>query len=239
MSCCNCNQPVSEKFCGNCGQPAVLKRVDGHYILHEIQHILHFEKGILYTFKALLVSPGKSIREFITYNRNRLVKPVIFLLITSLIYTVIIHFFHTSETHAARGIPQSSGIAAVFAWVESHYGYANIIMGVFIGGWLKLMFGRYGYNFYEMLILLCFVMGMGMLILAVFELGEGLLKVSLASPASIAAILYCAWAIAQFFDPRKFKNYLLALMAYLLGMFSFILSAVLLGAVADLLMKHV
>ena len=71
-----------------------LKRIDGHYILHEIEHIFHFERGILYTVRELLIRSGKTVREFITDNRNRLVKPIIFIIITSLIYTLVVHFFN-------------------------------------------------------------------------------------------------------------------------------------------------
>jgi len=34
-------------------------------------------------------------------------------------------------------------------------------MGIVIAMWSGLFFRKYGYNFYEILILLCFVMGMG------------------------------------------------------------------------------
>lgn len=75
----------------------MLKRIDGHYIAHEIEHILHFERGILYTVKGLLIAPGASVRQFINENRSRLVKPIIFIIITSLIYSVVNHFFHIEE----------------------------------------------------------------------------------------------------------------------------------------------
>ena len=95
--CTTCQTPITEKFCPNCGQAATLKRIDGHYILHEIIHVVHFEKGILYTIKELLIRPGDAVREFINKDRNRLVKPIIFIVITSLIYSVINTFFHIEE----------------------------------------------------------------------------------------------------------------------------------------------
>jgi rRNA maturation endonuclease Nob1 len=48
MNCKNCNTEITSKFCPECGQPTTLKRIDGKYIMHEIEHILHFERGILY-----------------------------------------------------------------------------------------------------------------------------------------------------------------------------------------------
>lgn len=233
MNCKNCEQPVGEKYCGQCGTPVTVKRVDGHYIVHEIQHILHFEKGIFYTVRELLVRPGQNIRAFLTENRSRLVKPVIFIIVTSLLYTVIAHFFHIERNHAS-GSQAHSGTAAVTQWVEAHYGYANIIMGIFIGVWLKLFSWKSGYNFFEILIMLCFVMGTGMLIFTVFTLAEGVTGIGLVNVTSIVSLLYCIWAIGQFLGGKKWINYLVALLAYILGMATFKAMVMLTGYVIDI-----
>jgi predicted regulator of amino acid metabolism with ACT domain len=93
MNCKNCNTEINSKFCPDCGQPTNLKRIDGHYVMHEIEHVLHFERGILYTVRELITKPGQNIRNYLSENRSRLVKPVIFIIVTSLIYTIISHFF--------------------------------------------------------------------------------------------------------------------------------------------------
>lgn len=237
MNCRNCQQSVNENFCGNCGMPVILKRVDGHYISHEIQHILHFEKGILYTIKALLFRPGQNIRAFISEDRSRLVKPIIFVIITSLIYTSIAHFFHLEKSRTIPGAGAHSATMAIMSWIKNHYGYANIIMSIFIGCGLKLIYKRSGYNFFEILIMLCFVMGMGMLIFAGFALVQGILGIDLSVAAEIISIGYCSWAIVQFMDGRKAVNYLFVLMAYTIGAISFWASAFLMGAIIDAFIK--
>lgn len=68
-NCNNCNHELTGKYCSGCGQPVQLKRIDSHYIMHEIEHVLHIEKGILFTIKELLIRPGQNIREFIKDNR--------------------------------------------------------------------------------------------------------------------------------------------------------------------------
>lgn len=237
MNCKNCQHTVQENYCGHCGTPAVLKRVNGPYIIHEIQHILHFEKGILFTIKALLLKPGQNIRAFLSENRTRLVKPVIFIIVTSLLYTAIIHFFHIEKSPASTGKAAHSSAAMIMAWMESHYGYANIIMGILIAFWVKLFCRKSGYNFFEILIMLCFVMGTGMLIFAVFALFEGITGISLANVAVIAALIYCPWAIGQFLNGKKWVNYLLAFLAYLLGMVSYIILVRLAGYLMDVFNK--
>lgn len=237
-NCKNCDLEVAQNYCPNCGQPAKIKRIDSHYIIHEIEHVLHFERGILYTIRELITNPGQNIRNYISENRSRLVKPIIFIIITSLIYSLINHFFHIEDGHVKPDGAKESTTALIFKWVQGHYGYANIIMGMFIALWLKLFFRKYGYNFFEILILLCFVMGMGMLFLTVFEIFQGLIHFNLMQIAAFIGIAYCTWAIGHFFDKKKWLNYAKAFVSYMLGMITFWLSARLIGTLIDLVMKH-
>lgn len=87
--CKNCCSKIKGKYCPNCGQCATLKRIDKHYISHEIQHLLHFEEGFIYTVKELLTRSGNSIRMYLDENRNKHMKPVAFLIFTSLLYTIV------------------------------------------------------------------------------------------------------------------------------------------------------
>ncbi|WP_028668854.1 DUF3667 domain-containing protein [Runella zeae] len=89
MNCKNCNTEVTSNYCPNCGQPKNVKRIDGHYIIHEIEHVLHFERGILFTIRELIINPGQNIQNYLSENRSRLVKPIIFIIITSLIYSIL------------------------------------------------------------------------------------------------------------------------------------------------------
>ena len=237
-NCRNCNAEVSRNYCSNCGQPLNVKRIDGHYITHEIEHVLHFERGILYTIRELLINPGDNVRHFISENRSRLVKPIIFIIVSSLIYTLINNFFHIEDGYVKFDEEKKTTTGIIFKWIQNHYGYANIIMGIFIAFWLKLFFKKYDYNFFEILILLCFVMGMGMLIFAVFAIFQGLTHVYLMQVAGYVGIVYCTWAIGQFFDKKKIVNYIKAFTSYILGMITFSLSALLIGTLIDLATKH-
>ena len=236
--CKNCGFQVSQNYCPNCGQPATLKRINGHYITHEIEHILHFERGILYTVKALLVKPGDSVRHFITENRSRLVKPIIFIIITSLLYSLVNHFFHIEDGYVEHGEAKQSTTGLLLKWIQDHYGYANIMMGSFIALWTRVFFRKYNYNFFEILILLCFSMGMGMLIFTVFAIIQGVAHVNLLEVGGYVGIIYCTWAIAQFFDKRKWINYLKAFGAYMLGMITFFALVMMIGTLVDLIWKR-
>ncbi|WP_428224976.1 DUF3667 domain-containing protein [Flavobacterium sp.] len=238
MNCTSCNPELSTNFCPDCGQPKNIKRINGQYILHEIEHVLHFERGILYTIRELITNPGHNIRKYLNENRSRLVKPILFIIITSLIYSVLTHFFHIEEKYVRLEGAEKTSLFKIFQWIEAHYGYANIIMGIFISMWLKLFFNKFGYNLFELLILLCFVMGIAMLIFSLFAVLQGMLGVKLVNIGGILGIVYCAWSIGHFYGKDKISNYIKALLAYLLGMLTFSILAFFLGLAIDTLVKH-
>jgi hypothetical protein len=240
MNCKNCDAETLSKFCPDCGQPANLKKIDGNYIIHEIEHVLHFERGILYTIRELTIRPGNNIRKYLTENRSRLVKPIIFIIITSLIYSIVINIFHIEDGYIkfeGEGANLST-FKKIFDWVQGHYGYTNIILGVFIAFWLKLFFKKYQFNFFEILIMLCFVMGISMLIYAVFAILAGLISLKISQIGGIFGFIYSTWAIGQFFEQGNFFNYVKVLLANFLGFITFIFSIFLLGLLIDLIIKH-
>lgn len=238
MNCKNCNTELNSKFCPDCGQPTNIKRIDGKYIMHEIEHVLHFERGIFYTVKELCINPGQTIRNYISENRSRLVKPVIFIIVTSLIYTLISHFFHIEEGYVNHKGLEKSSIGTILKWIQGNYGYASILTGIFIAIWLKVFFKKYGYNFFELLIMLCFVQGISMLIFAVFAFAEGLLHFKLLSVAGIIGVIYIIWAMGNFFEAKKIENYLKALISFLLGTITFYIIIFVIGITFDVLTKH-
>ena len=237
MNCKRCNTELSLNFCPNCGRPKKLDRINGQYILSEISSVLNFEKGILFTIRELLIRPGQSVRNFISEDRNRLVKPIIFIIITSLIYSLINHYFQIEDVYVTYKEVKQSTTGYIFKWIQDHYGYANIIMGVFIALWTKLFFKKYDYNFFEILVLLCFVMGIGMLIFSTFALIQGLIQIDLMQIAGVLGFIYSTWAIGQFFDKNKFSNYVKGFFSYFLGFLTFTFIAILIGVLFDLIIK--
>lgn len=235
MNCTNCNTEVELNYCPNCGWPAELKRINGRYIFNEITQVLNLEKGIFYTIRELAIRPGENVKHFISEDRNRLVKPIVFIIVTSLFYSIIVSLLNIEDTYIKYGELDKSSISKILQWIQNHYGYANIMMGVFIAFFTKLFFRKYKYNFYEILILLCFVMGMGMLFLGVFAIFQKLMNFNVTQIAGILFLGYSIWAIGQFFDKKKVVNYFKAFASYMLGSIMFMLSAVMLGVLIDLI----
>lgn len=228
MTCKSCNSEVNQNYCPNCGQPVKIPRITGRYVIGELQQELQLEKGFLRTIRELAVKPGESIQSFIHDNRSRLIKPILFIIVTSLVYTIISHFFHIDDDYQKMEGVKESPFFVILKWVQENYGYANIIMGVFIALWIKLFFRKYKYNFFEILILLCFVMGMGMLVYSVFALIEGLTHIQLQTLGGLVGFIYTAWAIGQFFEKKSVANFFKAFIAYTLGWLTFLIAAVIL-----------
>lgn len=218
MNCKSCNTEISQNYCPQCGRPAKLHRIDGHYILHEIEHLLHFERGILYTLKELIIRPSQSIKHFIDDDRNRLVKPIIFVIITSLIYSFVNAIYHVEVGFIHFKEEKPTAIGAIFKWVEGHYGYANLFFGIFIAAYAKLLFRKYNYNFFEILILMCYVLGVQMLIFSFFTIITVTIKLELMFFAVIISLFYTVWVISHFFDKTQILNYFKALFIYFAGM---------------------
>jgi hypothetical protein len=72
-TCLNCEEPVSKKFCPNCGQKTDTHRITfKHFVTHDILHgVWHIDRGILFTLKEALLRPGKAALDYISGKRIR------------------------------------------------------------------------------------------------------------------------------------------------------------------------
>lgn len=239
-NCKQCRQAITDNFCANCGHAAKIKRIDKHYLSHEILHLLHFEKGFPYTFRQLITRPGHSIREFITEDRSKHMKPVAYLILTSLLYTLVAHAFHADDfaSNTQNDALSHSIYGKIQHWVQTNYGYANILMGGLIALCVSLFFRKYRYNLFEITVLLCFIMGEGMLILTLLTLFYGLLgKGAYAILLGVISLVYPTWAIGQFFDAKKPVSYVKAFFAYSLGYLSFQIVLLILAMAIDVISR--
>jgi hypothetical protein len=74
--CKTCGTSVDKNYCAQCGQPAAIKRITFKGLLHDVFHLItHVDKGILFTLKKLISSPGTMQRDYIDGDRARHQKP--------------------------------------------------------------------------------------------------------------------------------------------------------------------
>ncbi|WP_109301385.1 DUF3667 domain-containing protein [Aquimarina sp. AU474] len=234
--CKNCEVELKGDFCSKCGNPKALKRIDGKYILSEVGSVLNFDKGISYTIKELLLRPGNTVREFILNDRKRLVKPIIFVIFSSLFFVIIQQILGFNTGTTPQNI-ESPGVMKAFEWVGENFGVVNILLGVFIGFWIRLFFIKSSFNIYEIFILVFFTIGIGNLIFALFGILESVTGFESYNLTYFVAMLYSAWAIGNFFDKKNFLSYFKGLLAYIFGTTTGSFLIVIIGVLIDFLNK--
>lgn len=119
-----------------------------------------------------------------------------------------------------------------------NYGYLNILSGALTAIWLKVFFKKYGYNFFELLVMLCYVLGISILISTFFAIIEGVTHFKLSGIATIIGWIYVVIAIGSFYNSKKISNYIYALICYLLGLISFSVLIFTLGLTIDFIVKN-
>ena len=206
-----------------------LKRIDAKYISHEIQHIFHIEKGYFYTILQLLTKPGRTVREYLYENRAKYVKPIVYLVFSAVLLTLLFHFLHIEFTFVslknfgpANLLDKNLNAKSVNEWIDGHIGYSALIIGVFISLWIKVLFYKREYNIYEIIVLLSYCFGTLFILMLFFGAIAFPLKINLITQiGTIISQIYIIWAIGQFFGEKKILNYVKALLCYFLGIVSY------------------
>jgi hypothetical protein len=215
---------------------STLERIDRKYIWNEISSVLNFDKGIFYTVRELIIRPGKTVREFLIYDRKRLVKPIIFVIFSSLLFIICQEIFGFQIGRVTENI-DSLGVQKAFEWVGKNFGIVNILLSFFTGFWIRLFYLKSKFNIYEIFILMFFTIGIGNLIFTIFgiiESGTGLNGNIL---SYLTTLLYSAWAIGNFFNKKSFWAFLKGLLAYIFGTTTGSFLVVLTGILMDLINK--
>lgn len=86
--CSDCGEPVSGRFCANCGQPTHVHRSLLHLGEEVLHGVMHFDARIWRTLPLLAFNPGRLTREWIQGRRTRYVSPLAIFL-----FTVFLMFF--------------------------------------------------------------------------------------------------------------------------------------------------
>ncbi len=213
------------------------ERIDGKYIWKEIANVLNFKKGLFYTIREVFLRPRKTVRNFLFNDRKKLVRPILFVMVTSLIYSIVNYYFN--DIHYVQGSDlENSMVDKMFRWGQENYGYANIIAVFFTTIFTKLFFKKFDYNFFEIFVLLSFLKGIEMLILSLSSLFYWIFQTELLYIKILTEIFivftYNIFAITDFFDKTKIKNYFKSFASYILGMISFYFLIIFVGVIIDL-----
>lgn len=237
----NCNHQIEGEYCPKCGLQLKLKKIDSHYISHELFHLFHLEKGFFFNVKELFIRPAASIREFIFLNRSKHMKPVGFLIFSAILYTFVYNYFKPVAINVdTDSYFKGSTVEIIQNWLQGHFGYNHILKSFFIAGWTWLFFKKHGCNMFEIMTLLCFISGQGMLIVALLLPFHSFLNQTANNILLIStSLVYPIVVIAQFFDKTKAINYFKALLSYLLCGVTLFFVMVIIGLTIDFVIHNI
>ena len=242
-----------------------LKRIDGRYIFREITDVFLAKSGLFYTTKKMLISPGKSVRYYLEEDRKPFVRPLMFVIVTSLIYALVDFFFPVFGNIRYSNpdtllfitpffMTQTMDVGnVVFRWIAEASAYTTLLIGVCMAFFARLFFRKSGYNFFEIFVLLCYICGIAMLLVSIKWTLTVLTDFRIMGLTPIGIFvhilpLYAMWAIGQFFDNnqhgvvKRAMIYLKAHLSYCLGSVLFVVMVAILfgggeGSISDLLLR--
>ncbi len=231
MHCHKCGSTIKNNYCSNCGFPTKIPRIDKEFFFFSLAEVLNLNRGIIYTIKELTIRPGKAIRSYIKTDRTILVKPITFLFMCSLLYTLVSHYFTFDSAIIKANVNDSDIGPKILMWVENNYGYVNLLMAILAAFWLKVIFRNRGYNFFECLVAFSYISAYVMIIYTIFGVLESILHYNIMQFAGLIGIVYPIWALGKFFEGNIFTRTLKTLFAYSLVFLSVILFSVVAGLV--------
>jgi hypothetical protein len=208
ITCKNCGNEVLDNFCSHCGQSANTHKLNMNFILHSLQHgLFNFDKGILYTTKELLTTPGHTIREFLEGKRVRHSQPLSFVVVLATFYGLLYHYFifslyETPLVHPTEDITGDSG--KIVTWITEHFAFDCLIIIINATLVSYIIFKKQKYNLAEHLVLNTYLIGLFLVIsLFLFPVvcifgNAATLQYGLIQQA-LLLVLMC-WCYVQFFN---------------------------------------
>ena len=212
-NCLNCNSKLHGRYCSQCGQPSDTKKINLHYLWHDIQHgLLHLDKGVLFTTRELFTRPGNTIREFLNGKRVNHFKPISLVLVLAGLYSLLSHYFELNllsnfyEINGSGGAIDKSKLAVdnISQWVSNHYSILALFQIPLFSLGTYLLFRMVKYNFIEHLVINTFISGQKLLLhLATFPIYYWFNKTAFSRPIDqtidMIGFVLAFWTIFQLF----------------------------------------
>ncbi|MBX7044289.1 MAG: DUF3667 domain-containing protein [Ignavibacteria bacterium] len=236
-NCLNCGTELKGKFCYNCGQEKISKRLSLKSLFHDFIHsTFHWESSFVHTVKELLVSPGVFLRNFINGKRKSYTKPVSFFILLVTVFVISFHFFSDNFVsfvnktfmgeNAEKYHPMGVSIVEMQHFFFNKLNYFYFVIPPIFALYLSLFFKKMKLNFAEAMASSFYVIGMGLFI-SLFLVFFALINVKFWSIRLITTFAYYVYALMSFSNEKTaagfFKSLGVTLLTYIT--FAFLLSA--------------
>ena len=212
-ACKYCSKYLNGNYCQSCGSPVCLEKIDKQYVIKELRGVIGAETKTFQSFLRLVLRPGECAKEFIEDDRSKYVKPFVYLVFNSLIYAIILRIFGQDFFY--------DDAAVAWIWILQNTGYFYLIHSFGMAFIIKGTFKEYGYNIYEIYVLVCFLAGTATLFFSILKIISYFVpEIGYFSLPIIGTIWitvpYYVWGIGSFFDKKRVKNYIRAYFCYVL-----------------------
>lgn len=161
--CPNCGAEVNSRFCGQCGAKYGKKELDLKSLFQVVfETITNWEQKMVRTLEVLAKDPGKIVRAFIGGERRKHYHPVKFLLFWASVNLFIALNLKVSfgEMDASLSITEQQFNAFIQNYISLIYAAAVPIMA--LGPFL--IFRKLEPKFVHYNVMLCYIVGAGLLI---------------------------------------------------------------------------
>ncbi|MES2518641.1 MAG: DUF3667 domain-containing protein [Bacteroidota bacterium] len=248
--CKNCHHIYHGKFCPNCGQKSETNRFTIKHILETTSHaflnvFFFFERGGSLTFKELLISPGKFLRDYLSGKRINHITPIGYVLLVGTISTLLYTYF---GDEIIKNMPFSDELTKdkakiistkdVVKYVSEHQVLSTLITIPLASIISFKVYKKNSYNYAEHLVMNAFLLSQQSMIMSLFIPLLLITKIKLiATIMMVVSYIYLAWGYHQFFQVSIiWKSILKSMATVILGyLFLILFSAFLGGGVVGIL----
>jgi hypothetical protein len=212
MKCKNCGANAEEKFCPNCGQSVKIGKLDGATFVQELtQSIFQVDYGFFYTFKALSLQPGSSIKEYLRGKRKLFFNPISYALLLSTAYFLLAKLLGT-ETYLGDflgGIVEgldggeiNKYLIKALAWFANNYSYTVLLLVPIYAMASHSVFRNAHFSYLEHIILNTYITAQQAMIYSIsLIIGITIEEESMLIALPILlSMTYCFWVFKQTFQ---------------------------------------
>jgi len=243
MICKNCASKTSSNFCADCGQRTSVDKINFRYFQDAISNnILQINKGLFFTVKELFTRPGYSIKEYIEGKRKLHFNPLSYVLVFSTIYFLFSKFIGNATiiNDFMEGFYGADGIGlegeretSIITMLMDNYAYTTLLLIPLYALSSYIIFRKEGYNYFEHLVLNCFITGHQ----AIFYSLAALIPVGNVHEIGVAIAVLCSviFTFCVFWQLFKQKGILgVIIRTFLTYLLSLIFLGITLGLIAGI-----
>ena len=212
MKCLNCGHEHEAKFCPECGQPAVVRRLTFRNLVQDVQErFLGVDNLFMRTFVDLWTQPGKVARTYFAGNRRKYIGPggylLLMLSLMLLIYDMAsvdtAKFFNQIATDLNAETEASSRQAMlqqkISQFVNTHMRLINFALLPFYALLSMWFFRKHKLHFVEHMALFAYTQAQPLWISIVGGVLFAATGINIASALIFISFGYAAWLFADFF----------------------------------------